>query len=91
MDFLANPILIENLQALGTRKITMDKRDTIPTFMELMSSGNPKFWLVLRLIQKSSSKVLKLLLNLTTSYHSGLRKGACIPKEKEQQGKSTEA
>lgn len=60
MEFLANPIFIENLQVLGTRKITMDKRDTIPTVMEFMSNGNPKFWSVLRLIQKSSSKVLKL-------------------------------
>lgn len=77
------------MHASGTRNITMNKTDTNPTFMEFMCNGNSKSHGTqkrgpnpMSIIKKGPPVVLHLSWNLTTSYHSGLRKGECTPGRK---------
>lgn len=84
-----NKPLVILMHVLGTRNITMNKTDTTPTFMDSCvmepqvtwdpEEGPPSKWSI---IKKGPPEVLNLSWNLTTSYHSGLRKGESLQAER---------
>lgn len=88
---------IENLQAIGTRNVTVSKTDTIPAFMEFMSDGiqvtgdteeGPP--IQIGVIRKGPPMVPALPSNLKTSYHPGPRREDSTPGGKHSTGKGTE-